>query len=93
MNIEGEFKHKLFSAFLEYLNRADDVDGFVDLVELPLLEAIMNYVDGDVLRAYEILGCLKSGISNRLENEFDIAKGRRRKGFSRSEKRRHWLKK
>ncbi|HJN73492.1 MAG TPA: helix-turn-helix domain-containing protein, partial [Myxococcota bacterium] len=74
MKREQEFQVKLYSMFMEYLDRAKDIDGFVDLVEKPFVEAVMNHCDGDVLRASELIGCSKTGLANRLRREFGTAK-------------------
>ncbi len=68
--VEKEIMQNLYVKLLEQLEDLDKLDDFVSLVEQPLLEAVVNFSDGDMGFASSILGVSQSSLEKRLAKEF-----------------------
>ena len=72
--VDREILENMYTKLLEELESCDDLDNFLGSVEDVLIEAVVNFSDGDMDFASSILGIQKSSLEKRLVKSFGSSK-------------------
>ena len=72
--VDKEILENMYTKLLEELESCDDLDSFLHSVEDALIEAVVNFSDGDMEFASSILQIKKSSLEKRLVKSFGSSK-------------------